>query len=867
MEDKRRRPSRAARWILGKLRVYSTRYFIKEDFEEEYISLCGSEGRRQAGRWFWRQTFLAAGYYVKYRFSGRSFMLKNYLKTTFRHMKRNKVYSFINIAGLAVGLACFVLILLFVRFELSFDNFHENGDQIYRFYKKREVAGTSYMGNSYFMTTPAILAPTLKETFPEVVNATRLIEAKNMLLTNEGKQLYEDGICADSEFLNIFTLPLVRGSKADALAEPFRIVLAESLAQKIFGSDDALGKFLRISTQANDYKITGIMKDVPANSHLKFNFIISFITLKTQNRNLDDWYSNSFFTYVQLQGGTDTREFEKKITVFLDRYAPKRQAHYTGYLQPLRRTHLYSHFNFDPALTGDIKNIYLYSAIGFIILLIACINYMNLSTARSSQRAKEVGMRKVVGASRREIIRQFLGESMLTASLALVLGLLLVKLALPLFNSFLGQTIPFDLSESPFWILALFIVILFVGLFSGSYPALFLSAFRPVQILKRETGWAKKGAGLRNGLVTFQFSISIILIVCTIVVYSQLQFIRHKDPGYNREHVVVVPLKDIQMGEKLEVIKDLLNKNPNVQGVSASSHLPIAIGNRNTITVLNSDGEEVKTSMYYALVDYDFIDVFDIKLIAGRNFSRDFSTDPDDAVIINETAAERLGWKDPLGKSYSNLKDWDQKVIGVVKDFHFQSYHLDIEPMALLMKGFWASYLYVKIKPTDIPGTIAHIREVYDEHKIHHAFDYYFLDDAFNRVYQAEQKFGTTFRIFSFLAVFISALGLFGLASFSSEQKTKEIGIRKVLGASVFSITFLLSRQFTRWVLIANLISWPVAYYAMNRWLQSYAYRTTIQVWIFALAACLALLIALATVSYQSIRAATANPVDSLRYE
>jgi putative ABC transport system permease protein len=329
-------------------------------------------------------------------------------------------------------------------------------------------------------------------------------------------------------------------------------------------------------------------------------------------------------------------------------------------------------------VTSDIKNIYLYSAIAFIILIIACVNYMNLSTARSSQRAKEVGMRKVVGASRREIIRQFLGESTMTAILALILGLFLVKIALPQFNAFLGQTIPFDLSESPFLILFLLIIILFVGLFSGSYPALFLSAFRPVQILKGKTVRAKKGTGLRNGLVTFQFSISIILIVCTIVVYSQLQFIRHKDPGYNREQVVVVPLRDIRMGEKLNVMKNILNKNPNVLGISASSHLPIQIGNRNTMTVLNSEGEEVKISIYYALVDYDFLDVFDIKLKAGRNFSREFQTDPEEAVIINETAAKRLGWKDPLGKSYSFQGPSDQKVIGVVKDFHFQSYHLDI---------------------------------------------------------------------------------------------------------------------------------------------------------------------------------------------
>lgn len=867
MKKRTHGPSRLAWWILKKLSIYSRKYLIKEDLEEEYLNLCQTQGKRKARRWLWQQTFLAVGFYLKYLLSWRSFMLKNYIKTTFRHLKRNKVYSFINIAGLAVGLACFILILLFVRFELSYDDFHENGDQIYRFYKKREVEDLSYLGNSYFMTTPAILAPTLKETLHEVVNTTRLNMAENVLFSTNGKQFYDDGIFADKEFLEMFTFPLVRGTKEDALTEPYSIILTESLSQTIFGSEDSLGKSLKIPGVGHNFKITGIMEDVPENSHLTFNFIISFISQKSRNRNFDDWYKSSYFTYVQLQEGIDPREVVKKIAVVLDRYAPKRLAHYTGYLQPLSRAHLYSHFNFDPAVTSDIKLIYLCSAIAFIILLIACVNYMNLSTAQSFKRFKEVGIRKVVGASRREIIRQILGESILSAFWALILGLFLVKIVLPQFNSFIGQTIPFDLSNSPFLILVLLMIILFVGLFSGSYPALFLSAFRPGQILKGKTGRSKKGAGLRNGLVTFQFSISIIFIVCTIVVYSQLQFIRHKDPGYNREQVVVVPLRDIRGGEKLGLIKNDLNKNPNVLGFSASSHLPIKIGNRNTMTVLNSEGEEVEISIYYALVDYDFVDVFDIKLKAGRNFSREFGTDPDEAVIINETAAQRLGWKDPLGKSYSFQGPSDLKVIGVVKDFHFQSYHLDIEPMALMMKGFWASYLYVKIKTTDIPSTIAHIQKVYDKHKIHHAFDYYFLDDAFNRIYQAEQNFLTTFKIFSVLAIFISALGLFGLASFSSEQKVKEIGIRKVLGASVFSITFLLSRQFTHWILIANLISWPIAYYAMNQWLQSFAYRTSLQIWVFIAASGLALLIALITVSYHSIKAAAADPIESLRYE
>ncbi len=794
-------------------------------------------------------------------------MFKNYLLIAFRNTKKHKAYSLLNIGGLAVGMTCFLLILLFVRFELSFDDFHENVEQIYRFYKKREVEGTSYLGNDYFITSPAILAPTLKQDFPEVVNAARVNGARNRLLDYNGKQFYQDGIYADKEFLEMFTFPLIRGSKANALVKSFSIILAEDLAAKIFGSEDPLGKTLTIPPQENPYLVTGIMEKVPANSHLRFDFIISFISLKTKSRRFDNWYSNSYFTYVQLQAGTNHKEFEKKMAVFLERYAPERYGNYTGLLQPLRRAHLYSGFNFDPAVTNDIKNIYLYSVIGFIILLIACVNYMNLATARSSQRAREVGVRKVMGASRQEIIKQFLSDSTFTAFIAFLLMLLLVDIILPLFNSFIGQAIPFGPWESPFLLLALLGIILFVGLFSGSYPALFLSAFHPAHILKGETGKASKGSGLRNGLVTFQFSISIILIICTIVVYNQLRFLQLKDPGYNRDHVVVVRLRDNRIGENLENAKNLLKRNPNILGVTATSHLPIDIGNSNTVSVINSRGEEVELYTYYAIVDYDFIDVFGIKLLSGRNFSREFATDTENAIIINETAAKRLGWDDPLGKSFSIQPDWDLKVIGVVRDFHFQSYHLDIEPMALCMRDIWSNYLCVKIRPVDIPGTIAYIQKIYDGHKGYHPFDYYFLDETFDRTYRSEQKFGATFRIFAFLAIFISALGLFGLASFFSERKNKEIGIRKVLGASVSGIVFLFFRQFTRWVLLASLISWPVAYYAMHRWLQGFAYRTSLQFWIFALSAGLAILIALITVSYQSIKAATANPVDSLRYE
>ena len=857
-------PSRFSKWLIK--RIFKDEGEVKlGDFIEIYSTLVEEKGWLQSRLRFWGYLIRSMPEYFKDFLCMGGTMFKNYIKIAFRNLKRNKGYSAINITGLAVGIVCFVLMFLYVRFELSFDNFHKNGDQIYRFYKKRQVEGTAYLGNPYFTSTAAPLAPALKEEYPEVVNSTRISRLNNVLLVHQEKRLYEQGLWADNQFLKIFSFPLRQGNLEKALAEPDSMVVTQRLAEKFFGLEDPMGEI--ITFRNTDFRVTGILENIPAHSHLRFDFLVSFINLKDLRRHgLEDWYSNSDTTYIQLGQGYDYRELENKLPVFLDKYAPKRYANYAGFLQPLKKIHLHSFFNFDIAVTNDINNIYMFSAVALIILIIACINYMNLATARSFQRAKEVGMRKVVGAVRRQIIRQFLGEAVFLAGLALLGALALVKFILPLFNSFTQHDLQLNILKNPGIILVLFALVILVGHISGSYPAVFLSAVNPIKVLKKEAFGSRKGTFMRNVLVTFQFSTSIILIVCTMVVYGQLKFIKNKDMGFSREHVVTLRIKDDVIYENIESIKNTLAQHPNVQKISSSNCLPIDIANRSDAAAVNETKQEVKVSVYHASIDFDYLDTFDIRLLQGRNFSPEFSMDKEQSLILNETAVRHLGWKDPLGKRMQfNGKDF--VVIGVVKDFHYQPLYLPIEPMALHMEEEQHSRLAVRIKPENIPQTIAFLKKTYEQYNPLHPFDFAFLDDSFNRIYQEEQRFGSLFRVFSFLAIFIACLGLYGLASFTTQRRTKEIGIRKVLGASISGIFMLLSRGLSKWVLLANIIAWPFAYYLMNKWLQNFAYRINIGLGIFLASGMTALVIALLTVSYQSIKAATANPVDSLRYE
>ncbi|MDH5705418.1 MAG: ABC transporter permease [Candidatus Aminicenantes bacterium] len=806
-------------------------------------------------------------------------MFKNYLIIALRNLKKHRGFSFINIAGLAIGIACCLLILLLIREEISFDRFHEQKDQIYRVITQHP--GLSYMGTDFMAVTAAPLAPALMAEFPEVIKATRIDSSDEVIISTKNKRFYEDGFYwTDSHFFDVFSFPLLRGDQSKALSEPYSVIISKRMAQKYFGDEDPVGKTIALNNR-HDFVVTGIMKDVPRNSHLQFDFLAPLITLSSirgQEDFLESWGNYSYYTYILLPKGYSPGDLEHKFPAFFEKYLGEilRQWRQRGpsyeasrfFLQPLGRIHLYSHLNFEISPNSDIKQIYLLAALAFVTLLIACINYMNLATARSASRAKEVGMRKVVGAERRQLIRQFIGESIFFCCIAVLLAAVLVELFLPAFNSLIGKSIRFHFFHDWEFFIGLICLALVVGIISGSYPAFFLSTFRPVTVLKGSYRTEAKGSLLRKILVIFQFAASIILVISTIIIYSQIEYIRNKKLGFNREQVVVLPVKDRELRQNHEPLKNELLQNPAILGCTASTWLPNNI--RTNVGDTTWEGKEEGTDMqvYLLEADYDFIDVFGIELVEGRNFSREFSTDSR-AYIINETARKIFGWEKALGKRFGFRREeiGIGSVIGVVRDFHFLSLHQEMQPLVIHLTANSMSYLSLKISTENIPRTIRFLKERWQRFSPSHPFDYFFLDDDFEKMYRSEMRLGKIFASFAALAIFIACLGLFGLASFTSEQRTKEIGVRKVLGASVSNIVILLSKEFSKWVCIASLVAWPVAYYAMSRWLQSFAYRMSVGIWIFLLATILALFVAMATVSFKAVKSALANPVDALRYE
>jgi len=806
-------------------------------------------------------------------------MFRNYFKIAFRNLKKYKGYSFINIAGLAIGIACCLLILLLVRDELSFDRFHEYKNQIYRVIVQQP--GQFYMGTDFLAVTPAPLAAALKEEFPEVIQATRIDQSNNVIMSTKNKRFYEDGfLWADDHFFEVFTFPFLRGDQSKALSEPYSVVISERMAHKYFGDEDPMGKIVALSNRY-DFIVTGIMKDIPQNSHLQFDFLAPLMTLKSirgQEDYLERWGNYSYYTYILLPEGYSPKGLEKKFPAFVEKYMgerlrrmrqqdPTRQTS-RFFLQPLKHIHLYSHINFEISPNSDIKQIYLLSALALVLLLIACINYMNLATARSAIRAKEVGMRKVIGAQRRQLIRQFIGESVFFSFIAILLAAILVELLLPVFNSLIGKSIRLHFFHDWEFFFALICVALAVGIISGSYPAFFLSSFQPVSVLKGSLKAEVRGSILRRMLVVFQFAASIVLVISTIIIYSQIEYIRNRKLGFSREQVVVLPVKDRELRENHEPFKHELLQNPAVLGCTASTWLPNNIRTNVGDTIWEGMEERADLQVYFLEADHDFIDLFEIELVEGRNFSREFSTDSQ-AYIVNEAARKIFGWEKALGKRFGFRREvvGTGPVIGVVKDFHFLSLHQEIQPLIIHLTDNWMSYLSVKINTQNIPQTVEFLKEIWKKFSPNHPFEYFFLDDDFEKMYRSEMRLGKIFASFTVLAVFIACLGLFGLASFTSEQRTKEIGVRKVLGASVSNIVVLLSKEFSKWLLIASLVAWPVAYYAVSQWLQSFAYRISIGIWIFLLSTVLALFVAMATVSFKAVRAAIANPVDALRYE
>lgn len=802
-------------------------------------------------------------------------MFKNYLKITVRNLRKNKLYSFVNIFGLAIGISVFFLIFQYITFELSYDSFNKNADRIYRvrndriyFDKHDKSAGC-----------PPALAPTLKKEFPEVLESARL-RGTDAVFVDVDKKIsdnLEKVFFTEPSFLKIFSFPLLKGSAESALEEPYTVIISNSLSQKYFASENPVNKIITLVNEdgKHDYKITGLFEDVPENSHIKFNLLISYKTLIAQNDRAEYyWGWNAFNTYILLAPDTDPKALEAKFQAMIEKYKNYGSSYKRQYLlQPIKDIHLYSDLRFETEVNGSADTVKFLSIIAIFVLILAWVNYINLSTSRSLMRAKEVGVRKVLGSNRLQLIKQFMMESFILNIIALILAVNIDEIVLPYFNRMTGKPLSIDLLINH----GIFLLIMFAaGAFlSGIYPALVMSSFNPLIIFKTKSGRINNGIDLRKGLVIFQFAVSIILIASTIIVYEQLAYMRNKDLGANIDQVLILkaPL-GVNSFRAATNFKDALLTLTGIKGVSESATVP-GKGYSNASSGVRKFGSnpEDGTQGLFIDVDENYFKLFEIPLVAGRHFTKQSRFNKE--IIINEKAVEVYGFKDPEDAINNELvfdgfDGQSVEIVGVTKNYHQESLKNNIQQV--IFNPVNASntnirYFSVKISSGSIKQTVEQIKNKWDEIFPNKPFEYDFLDEVFNSQYKADQQFGEVFGLFTFLAIVISCLGLFGLASYTNLQRTKEIGIRKVVGASLKDILVMLVKDFTKWVLIANLIAWPVAYYLMNIWLQDFAYRINISWWVFALSGGIALLIALVTISFLAIKAATANPVKSLRYE
>ena len=866
MRRNRIKPPQFAARILEFIIQKDIRYGAMGDLEEQYYGKEQEHGLFRAHLYYWRQIGGALPYFIKNAILWSLIMFKNYFKTTFRNTTRHKGYSFINLAGLAIGMACTLLILLWVKDELSYDRFHEKGKDIYRIMSY----GTRYMIEG-FDGTPAPLAPAIKEEVPGIVNYARFSDVPKLVFKYGDKIFYETrGLIADPTVFEIFTFPFVQGDPKTALSEPLDIVITETMANKYFGSENPVGKTMEV--EGMSAAVRGVIQDIPHNSHIQFDFLSSYEFIEEITGYGTSWGSFNFVTYLQLEANRDIKEIGENITaVAAKNNCPQVKDGVEFRLQPLAEIHLDSRAAYrNYSDIGDRKYVYVFSIIALFILFIACVNFMNLSTARSTTRAKEVGMRKTVGASRRQLIMQFFGESLFLTSMACFFALIMVIALLPAFNQITGKQLKLDLIDVQL-VIGLIIIVLLTAVTAGSYPAIYLSSFRPVKVLKGVFISDGKSQTFRRVLVVTQFSLSIALLIGTSVAYNQLHFLRHSNLGFNKENIVYVPIKE-NIGKRYDAFKAELLNDSNILSVAAQYYLFAEEGAfRSTGYDWEGREEGQEVDIILNLVDYDFIPMLDLELLEGRNFSKEYSTDVSQAYILNEEAIKEMGIQDPVGKQFSYGKR-KGTIIGILKNANFRSLHVEIEPHVFfylneVSEATQYGVVLVKIAGNNTEEALAKIQGVWENINPISPFEYHFLDQKYDSLYRKEKKIGTILNTFTLFAILISCLGLFGLASFLTEQRTNEIGIRKVLGASESGIVFLLSKQFTKWVLIANLFAWPAAYFVMSEWLKSFAYRINIGIWAFVLSGMLAVGIALLTVSFQALKAARANPIDSLRYE
>ncbi|HVT86287.1 MAG TPA: ABC transporter permease [Chitinophagaceae bacterium] len=794
-------------------------------------------------------------------------MIRNYLLIALKNFRKQKLFSLINVLGLTIGITCCLMLFLFILNEFSYDNFHKNGKNIYRIMRVGEMNGERreipYVSAAY--------APALLNDFPDAIQSAVRVMHDNDLISYQDISFNEKNVfLTDANFFTVFSFKLIKGDPATVIKDPNSIVLTESSAKKYFGADDPIGKILQFNKN-QELKVTGVCKDVPVNSHLQFDMVIPLEILRPMQ---PDWFTNfpnnTLFTYIQLKPGADPDQLEKRFPAFMDKYMGKYYAesgHKMGLIaKPLSKIY-FATDAFDNVKHGNKSMVYIFMSIAILILVIACINFVNLATARATDRSKEVGLRKVLGAVKKQLIGQFILESVLFATVACLLSIGLLELLMPAYTGLLGYKLPAIWSNP--WIYVFVIgAILVIGLLAGSYPALLLSSFSPIESLKGKLKVGKGGAFFRKTLVVFQFGISVLLIIGVVVIMNQMNYVKNTDLGFNKEQTMIVRFDNLDISRKKKQFKNELLAIPSVQNVSLMSGEP---GGFHDTYSFEAEADPAEKYLFNTeFTDLDFVKTLGLRIIAGRNLSESFGTDSTNAVLINRTAATKLGYtpEQSIGKWIRNIsKDSLRRtIVGVVEDYHYVSLKTPIGPL-VISPGRDNRLALIKIRSANLKSTVNDIKKAYADAAPDYPFEYSFLDDRFDQLYRAEARQESVLSIFSVIAIFVACLGLFGLASYTAIKRTKEVGVRKVLGSSVQNIVLLLSKDLLKPVLFGALIAIPVGYYAMNKWLQGFAYRINFHWWMFAIAVIVAILIALLTVGVQAVKAAIANPVKSLRTE
>jgi putative ABC transport system permease protein len=890
MKNKNHRPPRLAEWLLKFFSNREDGLFMFGDFDEEFSELVETKGIRYARRWYWRHVLRSIPVFVKDSIVWSITMIRSYLKIASRNILKHRGFSIINIFGLAAGLACSTVIILYVFNELSYDSFHQDAHCIYRVSVHRKSIG----GEFKFSSSPGPLAPVLKETYPQIEEAVRVIppyeNASHVLVTCGEKRFFESRIYfADPAISRVFRIPFVYGNPATSLKHPNTIVLTEDMARKYFAEKNPIGKLLAIEfdhdvrpVKIEDFEVTGVIKNSPVNTHLKYDMFVSMATLSSHRPRLnEDWMNpKRKYTYIKLKPGTNINDFERQIQrlskSYKDAYT-KRTGRtlvlYRFFLQPITGIHMYSHNLREPEAPGNWYYIYIYSIVALLILLIGCMNFINLSAVLSSTRTKEVGLRKVVGAKRGDLVWQFLGESFLITVIAFLFALLFITLLLPLFNRMAGTELSLAGLKQPAVLVSLLGLLLVVSIGAACYPAFFITIFKPVAILRGKLAPGVKGSLMQKTLVIGQFAISIFLVICTISVFQQLDFMKGRALGFNRHQKLILPIKSNlnHFRRNYEAIKNDLKNHVTITGAAASSRVA---GEKNLsgyyLWPKNMENNK-PIRLKVITIDFDFLSEYDIQMAAGRPFLREMGNDPAGAFLINEAGVKHLGFKSAeaaLGKQFkAHYHGKTKKIVGVTKNFHFSGMQEVVEPLIMDIEGSLMRALTLSVTTENIGGTIKFVRKKWGEHFPGVPFEYSFLDEDFDRVYRYEEQMGRLLGIITLLGISVASLGLLGLAAFIARMRKKEISIRKVLGASTANILVMMSRQFVTLVLTSGLIAVPVAYFAVNKWLQDFAYRINLGWFTFLIAAVSALVIAIITVSLQGARAAAANPADTLGCE